>query len=65
MNFLSKVWHQIVSHMSAVIRLLEEVADRLASSHRETLAHLKNAFHPATDSDLEALRVKAQAHRVI
>ena len=60
MDFLSKVWHQIVGHKSSVIRLLEEVADPLESSHPETLALLKNAFHLPTDSELEALRVKAQ-----
>ena len=61
MNFLSKFWHKIVGQKSAVIRLLEEVAGRLESSHPETLAHLNNAFHPATNSDLEALRVKVAA----
>jgi hypothetical protein len=61
MNFLSKFWHKIVGQKSAVIRLLEEVAGRLESSHPETLAHLNNAFHPATNSDLEALRLKVAA----
>ena len=61
MNFLSKFWHKIVGQKSAVIRLLDEVAGRLESSHPETLAHLNNAFHPAADSDLEALRMKVAA----
>lgn len=61
MNFLSKFWHKIVGQKSVVIRLLDEVAERLEASHTETMAHLNNAFHPASDAELEALRVKVAA----
>ena len=58
MNFLLRFWHKLVGQKSSVIRLLDEVAGRLESSHPETLQHLNNAFHPASEAELEAIRLK-------
>jgi hypothetical protein len=52
---------KLVGQKSSVIRVLDEVAGRLESSHPETMAHLNNAFHPATQEELEYFRVKVAA----
>jgi hypothetical protein len=61
MNFLSRVWHKLVGQKSSVVRVLDVVAGRLESSHVETIAHLNNAFHPASEEELDAIRVKVAA----
>ena len=61
MNFLSRFWHKLVGQKSSIIRVLDDVAGRLESSHPETLQHLNNAFHPASESELEATRIKVAA----
>ena len=61
MNFLSRFWHKFVGQKSAVIRALDEVATRLENSHADTIAHLNNAFHPASDEEAEVNRVKVAA----
>ncbi len=61
MNFLSRFWHKVVGQKSTVIRVLTDVASKLESSHQETMAHLNNAFHPASEGELEAVRLKVAA----
>ncbi len=61
MNFLSRFWHKFVGQKSAVIRALDEVATRLEHSHAGTIAHLNNAFHPASDEEAEVNRVQVAA----
>jgi Calcineurin-like phosphoesterase len=58
MSFLSRFWHKLVGQKSSVIRVLDEVANRLESKHPDTVAHLNNAFHPTNEEELNALRVK-------
>jgi Calcineurin-like phosphoesterase len=62
MNFLPHFWHKLVGQKNSVIRLLDEVASRLESCHIQTIAYLNNAFHPASQEELDALRVKVAAH---
>ncbi len=57
MNIFSRVWHKIVGQKDTVIRVLEEVAGRLESSHPETIAQLNNAFHATDDKALDTIRV--------
>jgi Calcineurin-like phosphoesterase len=61
MNFLSSFWHKLVGQKSSVIRVLDHVAGRLEASDIETIAYLNNAFHPASEEDLDALRVMVAA----
>lgn len=61
MSFLSRFWHKLVGQKSSVVRVLDVVAGRLESSHVETIAHLNNAFHPASEEELDAIRVKVAA----
>jgi hypothetical protein len=61
MNFISRFWHKVVGQKSTVIRALTDVASKLVSSHQETMAHLNNAFHPASEVELEAVRLKVAA----
>ena len=55
------MWHKLVGQKSSVVRVLDVVAGRLESSHVETIAHLNNAFHPASEEELDAIRVKVAA----
>jgi len=61
MNFLSRFWHKLVGQKQSVIRVLDVVAERLESSHPETLSHLNNAFHPVDEKQLDAIRVRVAA----
>lgn len=62
MNFLSRYWHKLVGQKQSVIRVLDLVADRLESSHPETLSHLNNAFHPVDQRELDAIRINVASN---
>src|SRR3984957_3579610 len=58
MNFFSRTWHKLVGQKQSVIRVLDVVAERLESSHPETMSYLNNAFHPVDQKQLDAIRTK-------
>jgi hypothetical protein len=58
MKFLDRLWHKIAGQKSTVIRVIDHVATQLEKSDENTLEHLNNAFHPASQDELEGIRTK-------